>query len=72
LSDDFWTRVKVAVLELWRIAGKTYDRNRFISILDSFPYKVFQSRPTLNVGSNSVIEYLNGTGGAFDDLVMWR
>jgi len=72
LSDDFWTRVKVAVLELWRIAGKTYDRNRFSSILDSFPYKVFQSRPTLNVGSNSVIEYLNGTDGAFDDLVVWR
>jgi len=72
LSDQFWIRVKVAVFELWRIPGKTYDRNRFISILDSFPQKVFQSKPTLNVGSNSVVEYLNGTDGAFDDLIVLR
>ena len=72
LSEQFWHRVKVAVFELWRISGKTYDRNRFTSILDSFPYKVFQSKPTVNVGSSSVIEYLSGTDGAFDDLVLWR
>ena len=72
LSDRFWSRVKIAVFELWRLAGKSFDRDRFTAILDSFPYKVFQSKPAINVGSSAVIEYLNSTDRTFDDLVIWR
>lgn len=72
LSMEFWSNVKVGMLDLWRIDGNDYDKEKFMRILDSFPYKIFRKNPGQNIPSKTVLEYLNSIDGQYDDLLFWR
>lgn len=70
---DFWSRVKCGSFELWRLPGKkAYDVDKFVRILDAFPAKVFESKPTQPVTSAEVLKFLEGTDQNYDDLLFWR
>lgn len=68
----FWPRVKCGVIELWRIAGKEYDVDAFVRMLDSFPCKMFEKVPGKNVSSQEIMQFLNSDDGQSEDLLFWR
>lgn len=72
LDPAFWHRVKVAVFELWRLPGKRYDPGRFAQLLDTFPNKMLEKSPEARLSTAQILEYLDSTDGAFDDLYAWR
>lgn len=72
LNQGFWERVRGGIFELWRIPGKDYEADSFARILDSFPNKVFDKNPQMNVSSCEVMQYLASTDHEFDDLLFWR
>jgi len=72
LTLDFWTNVRCACFELWRIEKPEFDRDRFARVLESFPNRVFESNPTFLVGAADVLRYLDGRDRNFDDLLCWR
>jgi hypothetical protein len=66
------TNVCGGIFELWRIPGKEYDVDKFMKILDGFNNKVFDKKPSENVSSAEVMDYLRSTDHQFDDLLFWR
>ena len=73
IDPAFWPRVKAGIFELWRLPGKAeYDVDRFVSILDAFPNKVFEKAPRANVSSRDVLAYLDSVDRDYDDLYFWR
>ena len=72
LSLFFWQRVHCAAFELWRIAKPDYDQQKFIRILDSFPFKSFESDPTQLLNTSDVLEFISHRDGLFNDLLCWR
>ena len=69
---EFWKRVRVAILELWRIPGLAYDKSKFISIVSSFPNRRFEKNLEVNVTASEILQYLDSADGEFDDLLLWR
>ena len=70
---DFWSRVKCGTLELTRLAGKeAFDVDKFVKIIESFPIRVLESKPTQPVTAAEVLKHLEGTDGNYDDLLFWR
>ena len=61
-----------ASFELWRIEKPEFDRDAFAKVLDSFPNKVFEANPTVKVGAQGILRYLDGRDRSFDDLLCWR
>jgi FkbM family methyltransferase len=72
LSEDFWHRVRGGIFELWRIAGKEFDRDRFVAVLEGFSHKVLERNPQQNLTASDVMRYLNGADQQYDDLLFWR
>jgi FkbM family methyltransferase len=72
LDTDFWQRVKVGIFELWRLPGKRYDRDRFAKLLDAFPNRMLEQAPQAMLSTRQVLQYLESTDRAFDDLYVWR
>lgn len=72
LSLDFWRKVRCAALELWRIDKPEIDENKFLNILDLFPYKAYESNPEVMVSSPEVLDYCRGTDAKCEDLLLWH
>jgi FkbM family methyltransferase len=72
LTLNFWSNVRCACFELWRIEKPEFDRDKFAAVLGSFPNRVFESNPNTLVGVTDVLHYLDGKDGKFDDLLCWR
>ena len=72
LPVEFWSSVRVACFELWRIAKPDFDHYMFAKVLDSFPNKAFDSAPSTPVEAPQIFDYLTGTDGHYKDLLLWR
>jgi len=72
LSLEFWASVRCGCFELWRIEKPECNVGKFTQILESFPNKVFESNPTVQVETQDVLNYLSGRDRNFDDLLFWR
>lgn len=67
---DVWSRVDIAMLEMWRIDKPDFDRQAFRERLEAFP-----NRHLGHLGQVSVAEieaYLAGNDWTFCDLFLWR
>lgn len=71
-SLDFWHHVHCASFELWRIDKPVFDQHKFSAILDSFPYKVFDSNHEEPLHTEDIMQFLNCRDGLFNDLLCWR
>jgi len=72
LSPEFWSRVRGAIFELWRIPGKEFDAQQFARILDGFDNKVFEKNPGHKITTAAVMKYLDAADHEFDDLLAWN
>ena len=65
-----WRRIKIAIVELWRIEKPSFDRQEFQRKIEDFRF--------MSIGLNNVVsarqvmEYLNSTDGRYEDLYLWR
>jgi len=69
LSDDFWSRVPVALMEISRINRATLDVTRLSSILGLFPIRRFSTRPEL-LSVEEILRYAHGSDGSHQDLLL--
>lgn len=72
LSLNFWSKVRCASLELWRVAKPAFDETKFLDILDLFPFKAFEKSPQHMVSSNAILDYCKGLDGECDDVLCWH
>lgn len=72
LSDEFWRCVEAGTMELRAVGGKIYDVERLEEILDQFPNKVFESNPKTQLGSREILNFAQGIGNQYEDLLFWR
>jgi FkbM family methyltransferase len=72
LSESFWRRVQVGVMEIWRIEHPPFDRRRFREILEGFSVRRFSDRPDTNVAVDEILAYGDGTDYQFRDLFFAR
>ena len=67
---DIWSRVQVALVEMWRIQRTDQIMAEFRARIDIFPYKSLGiDRPTT---TDEAMAYLAASDWAHDDLVLWR
>jgi FkbM family methyltransferase len=69
LSEDFWRRVPVALMEISRIRRPELDVNRLRSFLESFPVRRFGSGPDL-LSVEQIMRYATGSDGLHEDLLL--
>jgi FkbM family methyltransferase len=67
---DIWSRIDVALMEMWRIAKPAYDKQALIDRIESFPNRQLGDRS--GVSARDVLDYLSGSDWAFQDLLLWR
>jgi FkbM family methyltransferase len=73
ISENFWDRTEIAVLELWRTPfAPFFDRSIFRKIVDKFPYKYFDSDLKKNINADDIFTYLNGADWKGVDLFMHK
>jgi FkbM family methyltransferase len=72
LSLNFWSTVRCASLELWRVAKPDFDETKFVDILDLFPFKAFEKNPQAMVSSDAILDYCKGLDGECDDVLCWH
>lgn len=69
LSDDFWRRVPVAVMEISRISRPEFDTARLSNILEQFPIRRFGSRPE-QLSVEDVLQFAGGGDALHEDLLL--
>lgn len=69
LSDDFWSRVPVAVMEISRISRPKFDAARLASILELFPIRRFGSRSEL-LSVKDILHFADGSDALHEDLLL--
>lgn len=72
IAGSFWSRVDVAMLEMWRIAKPSFDAAALAALLDSFPNRVFLRDPASQLSTGEVMDFLAGRDRNREDLGMWR
>ena len=72
LGDRVWQQVEGGSFELWRLADKQFDRERFARILDVFPNKRFEKNRQQPVSTAEVMEFLSHEDNVADDLLFWK
>lgn len=70
-DTEFWDYVACASFELWRIEKPDIDLDKFVIMLDQFPYKSFQHSNKL-VTNKDVLDYMHGKDGEHEDLLCWK
>ncbi|MGO9991000.1 MAG: FkbM family methyltransferase [Steroidobacteraceae bacterium] len=66
----FWRRIRLAVVELWRIQKPEFDRDEFQRKISDFPF--------MSIGINNIVtppdvmNYLNSNDRRYEDLYLWR
>jgi len=65
-----WSRVDIAMLEMWRIEKPDYDRQAFRDRLESFPNRLLGSLGLVSVAE--IEAYLAGNDWTYSDLFLWR
>jgi FkbM family methyltransferase len=68
----FWDHVRCGCMELWKIEGKKYDKDKFMHIMEKFTHKVFADKPTQPLTSSALAEYLNGADRHSEDVLFWK
>ncbi len=67
---EIWSRLAVAIVELWRIRKPDFDIAAFRQRIDDFPNR---SIGGTNVSStDEVLDYLSGDDWRHEDLYLWR
>lgn len=69
LSDDFWNRVPVAVMEISRINRPKFDATRLASILELFPVRRFGSRSE-QLSVEDVLQFAEGSDVLHEELLL--
>ena len=65
-----WRRVKLAIIELWRIEKPDFDRAAFLEKISDFKY--------MSIGINNVVRpeevmnFIDSIDGHYEDLYLWR
>ena len=65
-----WSRVEVALLEMWRIAKPDYDKFAFRDRLAYFPNRMLGNDEGVSV--EAIMTYLDSDDWQFLNLVLWR
>lgn len=68
--DWVWSRVEVALIELWRIEKPAVDVDVLRTRLDAFPNR--QLGEERDVSTDDILAYLDASDWQFRDLLMWR
>ena len=68
LPDEFWSKVRAGVMEIWRIDRPAFDAHRLASILREFDVLHFGDSPALKVSAEDVVRYAEGRDGGSRDL----
>lgn len=71
IKDEFWSRVKLAIFELWRLPDNEFDEERFEKILSQFHNRRFEQALNENLTPSQIIDYLKGEDKKFTDLFCW-
>lgn len=72
-SDDFWSKVSAAALEIWQLPGKpALDAERFAEVVSGFPFRFFDNRPGHNLSVEEVIAFAQGNANLERDLFLHR
>ncbi|MGH7069370.1 MAG: FkbM family methyltransferase [Acetobacteraceae bacterium] len=69
LSDDFWSRVPVALMEISRMNRPALDAARLSGFLERFPIRRFGSSPKL-LSVEEILRFADGTDGSHQDLLL--
>jgi FkbM family methyltransferase len=67
---EVWNRVRVAIIELWRIEKPDLNRGDFLDKVESFPNRRLGAN--LSASTQDVDAYLSSTDWAHADLFLWR
>ena len=67
---EVWNRVRVAMIELWRIEKPDLDRGDFLDKIESFPNRRLGAN--LSASTQDVETYLSSTDWTHTDLYLWR
>jgi FkbM family methyltransferase len=67
---DIWSRVDIAMLEMWRIEKPEFDRDAFRERLESFPNRQLGGHGL--VSAAEIVTYLSGNDWTYCDLFLWR
>lgn len=67
---DVWSRVDIAMLEMWRIDKPAFDRDAFRERLEAFPHR--QLGPLGLVSVAEIEAYLAASDWTYCDLFLWR
>ena len=69
---EFWSKVRMASFELWRLPDSDYDEEGFARVLGQFDHVMFESSFGRDASPAEVIQYLRGRDMKDDDLYVWR
>ncbi len=69
LSDEFWSRVPVAVMEISRVKRPQFDALRLSNILELFPVRRFGNCPE-RLSVEDVLQYAEGSDALQKDLLL--
>ncbi len=70
LSNDFWSRVPVAVIEISRISRPAFDAARLARIFELFPIRRYASCPEQQLSVTEILKYATGSDGLHKDLLL--
>jgi FkbM family methyltransferase len=65
---EFWDRVHVGVMEMWRIVRSDYDTGRLAAIFERFAIRRSSLKPELNLSVKEILEFANGSDYAAADV----
>jgi FkbM family methyltransferase len=69
---EVWDSVFIGTMELWRIEKPAWSVDKFRSILDKYPNKVFKSHPDILLSTDQVLSFACATDGSVADIVFWK
>ena len=67
---EIWSRLEIAVMEIWRIRKPAFDRQALRDRLDAFPHR--QLGDAMDITTDEILDYAAGDDWTHSDLVMWK